>query len=185
MNDEKLVWKCMDSTELLHTKILTVNELTSVSPEGDDAKFIVMDANDWVVVIPEIDDDFLMVKQWRHGENRLSIEFPGGVIEKDELPEVAARRELFEETGYEAGELKYLGKANPNPAIMSNHVHFFSAANLKAAGDQKLDEEEFVEYLRISKKEVIRNFGSELYSHSLMMSALLRYIVNNNGADLK
>lgn len=180
MNDEKLIWKRKDSSELLHTKVLTVNELTSVSPEGDDAKFIVLDANDWVVVIPEIEDDFLMVKQWRHGENKLSIEFPGGVIEKGELPETAARRELLEETGFEAGELKYLGKANPNPAIMSNHVHFFAASELKSAGEQNLDEEEFVEYLRISKKEVIRDFGSELYSHSLMMSALLRYIVTSN-----
>ena len=80
-----------------------------------------------------------MVKQWRHAHNGLSIEFPGGVINKDEEPEIAANRELEEETGYKAGKLTYLGCANPNPALMRNRVHFFVAEDLQGNGEQNLD----------------------------------------------
>ncbi|MBQ0052037.1 MAG: NUDIX hydrolase [Treponema sp.] len=180
MKDEDLIWQKKGKKELLKTRVLTVTEIESVSPENETGNFIVMDAPDWVMVIPEIDGDFLMVKQWRHGENNLSIEFPGGVMDAGESPEDAARRELLEETGYKSNELIYLGKANPNPAIMSNHVHFFAAKNLVATGKQELDDEEFVDYMRIPKEEVCRNFGNPEYSHALMMAALLKYMTCEN-----
>lgn len=177
MKKDDLTWNRKEKKEILRTRILNVNEISSESPDGKNGNFIVLDAPDWCVVIPEIENDFLMVKQWRHGENHLSIEFPGGVIEKDELPEKAAARELLEETGYKASEMISLGKANPNPAIMSNHIHFFTAKNLIATGEQHLDKDEYVNYLRIPKNEVYKNFGNEDYQHALMMSALLRYLM--------
>lgn len=176
MSDEKLVWKIKEEHELLKTVVFTVNETTSISPDNKEGHYIVMDAPDWVIVIPELDENFLMVKQWRHAENGLSLEFPGGVINDGEKPEVAAKREMEEETGYKAGKLTYLGSANPNPALMKNHVHFFAAENLEKCGNQKLDEDEYVEYLQLPKKEVydmIRN-GS-MYPHALMLAALLKY----------
>ena len=120
-----------------------------------------------------------MVRQWRHGENNLSIEFPGGVIERGEEPVVAAARELKEETGFVAGKLVPLGKMNPNPALMSNHVHFFAASDLKSSGAQSLDDDEYVDYMEIPKKEVFLNMASPEYQHALMASALLRYAVHN------
>ena len=116
-----------------------------------------------------------MVRQWRHGNKSVSIEFPGGVINRGEKPEDAARRETEEETGYKAEKLTYLGCANPNPALMRNRVHFFTAENLVSTGVQHLDDDEFVEYLEIPVDEVYEKIGSPEYPHALMMSALLRY----------
>lgn len=178
MKKDELSWNQKEKKELLKTRVLTVTEITSESPDNQTGKFTVLDAPDWCVVIPVIENDFLMVKQWRHGENHLSIEFPGGVIEKDEEPEKAAARELLEETGYKAGEMISLGKANPNPAIMSNHIHFFVAKNLVPTGEQHLDDDEYVNYMRIPKDEVCKNFGNDEYPHALMMSALLRYLMH-------
>lgn len=177
MEKDDLSWTQKEKKELFQTKILSVNEIVSVSPENESGKFVVLDAPDWCVVIPELGDDFLMVKQWRHGENHLSVEFPGGVIEKGESPEAAAKRELLEETGYKAENLISLGKANPNPAFMSNHIHFFLAKNLAATGTQHLDKDEYVNYMKISKTEVCKNFGNSDYPHALMMAALLRYLM--------
>lgn len=178
MKNDNLRWDPKEKKELLKTAVFTVNQVTSNSPDKKSGNFIVLDAPDWCIVIPELENDFLMVRQWRHGENSLSIEFPGGVIEKDESPEKAAMRELLEETGYKAGKMTYLGKANPNPAIMSNHIYFFMAQNLIPTGKQHLDNDEYINYMKIPKNEVFNKFGDEEYSHALMMSALFRYFMH-------
>jgi len=180
MDESKLKWQEKNKRELLKTVVLTVNEVASVSPKGDEGKYIVMDAPDWVIVVPELNGNFLMVKQWRHGNKSLSIEFPGGVINRGEKPEDAAKREMEEETGYKAGKLTYLGCANPNPALMSNKVHFFAAQELIGTGVQHLDDDEFVEYLQVPCEEVYAKIGTEEYPHALMMSALLKFKLMKN-----
>lgn len=177
MNGKKLEWSVKREEELLKTPVFTVNETDSLSPDGKEGHYVVMDAPDWVIVIPELNGKFLMVKQWRHGNNSLSIEFPGGVINRGEKPEIAANREMEEETGYKAGKLTYLGCANPNPALMKNRVHFFAAEELQGSGRQHLDEDEYIEYLQVPVEEVYEKIGSEEYPHALMMSALLKYML--------
>lgn len=181
MGKSRLEWKIKGKKELLKTVVLSVNEIDSQAPDGSEGKYIVMDAPDWVIVIPVLGENFLMVRQWRHGNNSLSIEFPGGVINRGEKAEDAARRETEEETGYKAGKLTYLGSANPNPALMSNRVHFFAAEELEGTGIQHLDSDEFVEYMQIPQKEVFEKIGTEEYPHALMMSALLKFKLMKDG----
>jgi 8-oxo-dGTP pyrophosphatase MutT (NUDIX family) len=119
---------------------------------------------------------FLMVHQWRCGSAELSVEFPGGIIEPGEDPEAGAKRELEEETAYKAASLVKLGSFRPNPAFMSNSVHFYMAENLTPLAGQKLDEDEFVDVLHIDEKEVIANMGKAPYIHSLSAAALLLYL---------
>lgn len=177
MSDKNLEWKITAEKELLKTAVFTVKETTSLSPDGQEGHYVITEAPDWVIVIPEIGGNFLMVKQWRHAHNGLSIEFPGGVINKDEEPEIAANRELEEETGYKAGKLTYLGCANPNPALMRNRVHFFVAEDLQGNGEQNLDDDEYVDFLQMPIGEVYTKIGCEEYPHALMMAALLKYTV--------
>lgn len=173
--DEKLIWRQGEKRLLLKTPVLNLTSVESTSSDGLKGDYIVMDAPDWVIVIPDAGEHFLMVKQWRHGENALSIEFPGGVIEPNEKPEVAAARELKEETGFVAGKLVKLGAMNPNPALMSNHVHIFAAFDLQPTGKQHLDEDEYVNYFEMSKKDVYAKMGNTEFPHALMSSALLLY----------
>ncbi|MCI1207999.1 MAG: NUDIX hydrolase [Treponema sp.] len=177
-----LVWKEKTKKALLQTVVMTVTETESIAPDGKIGHYIVMDAPDWVITVPVTGDSFLMVEQWRHGEQALSMEFPGGVIEKNEDPKAAAARELSEETGYTAGQLVELGCMNPNPALMSNHVHIYAAFDLKKTKPQQLDSDEYVNFMQIKQSDVFEQIGTKKYPHALMAAALAlyrNYIENN------
>lgn len=175
-DDEKLKWTQGKSKKLLDTCVFEVTSVDSCSAQGVRGDYIIMNARDWVIVIPRHDDNFLMVKQWRHGEKALSIEFPGGVIDRGEAPEAAARRELEEETGFKAGKLTKLGSVNPNPALFSNHLHVFLAEDLISTGQQHLDEDEFINYFEMPINEVLQGMGTEQFPHALMGTALAMYL---------
>lgn len=184
-NDAALVWSEKGKRVILPTRVVTVTERDCVSFDGQEGKYIVLDAPDWVIVIPEVitesgEKHFLMVKQWRHGEKALSIEFPGGVAEAGERPEDAAARELKEETGAVAKRLIKLGMFNPNPAIMSNHVHIFLARDLLRTGEQSLDADERLAYLEMTADEVYSLTGCPACPHAIMASALALYLIHNN-----
>ncbi len=179
--DDKLKWTQGKPEELLKTAVCKVTSRHNISSSGIEGDYIIMDAPDWVIVVPEKNDKFLMVKQWRHGEAALSVEFPGGVIDKGEDPETAAKRELEEETGCKAGQLIKLGSVNPNPALFNNHVHFYLAKDLIATGKQNLDDDEFINCMELSKKEVLEGMGTEQFPHAIMGMALSLYIKFNGG----
>jgi 8-oxo-dGTP pyrophosphatase MutT (NUDIX family) len=124
-------------------------------------------------------ESFLMVKQWRHGAEQLSVEFPGGVIDKGEDPAQAAARELLGETGYRADELTLGASISPNPAIMDNLCHIFFARNLINTYRLDLDDDEFVNTEAIPVTHVIKEMGRGLYIHALMSAALFFYIQKN------
>jgi len=97
---------------------------------------------DWVNVIPvTADGRLLLVEQHRCGIDRPTLEIPGGCVEPGEAPEVAASRELREETGY-AGPLISLGAVWSNPAIQTNRTHLFLARPIVRVGDAQPDPDE-------------------------------------------
>src|SRR5262249_52666278 len=78
---------------------------------------------DWVSIAPVAESgQFVLVRQYRHGIDAMSLEFPGGIIEAGEDPAAAARRELGEETGYGDGSLISLGSCHPNPVLQDNVI---------------------------------------------------------------
>lgn len=172
----ELEWKTIEKKSVFHTRVFDVNSKISESAYGTKGEFFTIDASDWVVVMPVIDDCFLLVKQFRHGIESITAEFPGGIIEKGEAPIDAARRETEEETSYRAGKLTPLGDVNPNPAIYTNRLHIYLAEELTPIGEQHLDDDEFINYYKIPIKDVIRDFASGEYQHAFTGTALALYM---------
>ncbi len=176
MDTKDLIWKIEKETRLLHTPVFDVIEQHERSAAGIEGNYVAMDAPDWVMTIPVYRGCFVMVRQWRHAAKQLTTEFPGGVNDRGEDPEITARRELKEETGFEVGRLTHLGSCSPNPALFSNRFHVYLAEDLNPTGKQHLDEDEVLQYELIPIETVISDYGSEEYAHALMGTALAFYL---------
>ena len=179
MEEKSLIWHEEESKPVFNCRVFSVREIKSRSPLNKLQTYTVIDATDWAITVPVLETEqgkkFVMVKQWRHGAGQLSLEFPGGVFNPMENAEQAAARELREETGYTPGKIQKIGEFCPNPAIMSNHVHFFLAENLTGLGKQELDEDEYVETVIMDIDEVIKKMGQPPFIHALMGTALSLY----------
>lgn len=180
MNKDKLTWKEESRKKIFDCRVFSIHESCCKSPFDELRSFTVIEASDWAIIIPVLETPqgkkFVMVRQWRHGSRCLSLEFPGGVFESGENPEEAAARELLEETGYRPGKITKLADFSPNPAIMSNRVHFFLAENLNDTGRQNLDADEFVDAELIDIDTVLKNMGKPPFIHALMGTAVALYL---------
>ena len=122
-------WTTLESEPIQEFRVFSVRRIRARSPRtGDAHDFFAIDSSDWVnVVAITPDDSVVMVRQFRHGAGRVTLETPGGLVDPGETPAQAAARELLEETGYAADEIVPLGGVNPNPALFSNRLHGFLA----------------------------------------------------------
>jgi ADP-ribose pyrophosphatase len=80
----------------------------------------------------------VMIRQYRHAARQVLWELPAGIIEPGESPEDCARRELAEETGYAAGEMRRILSTHLSPGCSTEIIHIFVARGLEpisAAGD--------------------------------------------------
>lgn len=110
------------------------------------------------VAILAITDEkkIVMVQQYRKALDKVIVEIPAGKLEKGEAPEVTAKRELEEETGYDCEILTPLISFYTSPGFADELVHLFIAEDLKKIENPaSLDEDEFVDVLEVSLDEAL------------------------------
>ncbi len=137
--------------------------------------FLILRTADWVNVVPvTASGDLVLVRQYRAGLGALSLEIPGGIIDPGEAPVEAARRELLEETGYQADAIEPLGIVSPNPAIQNNRCHLFLARDVRLERAPALDASENIEVLHVPVARLHALLDSGAIVHALAWCALLR-----------
>ncbi len=122
-------WPRVRSEIVADCRVFRVRRDVSLSPQtGREHDFFVLTTTDWINVIPlTTDNEVVMIEQYRHGSQDVTLEIPGGMVDAGESPQDAAAREMLEETGYVAREISTLGRVRPNPAIHDNWLHTFLA----------------------------------------------------------
>jgi 8-oxo-dGTP pyrophosphatase MutT (NUDIX family) len=139
-------WEILTSRYLLRRKWMDVREDRVRLPNGTVIdEFHVLEYPDWVCVMPITPDGrFVMVEQYRHGIEHICLEFPAGVIDDGEEVLTAARRELLEETGYDADHFERIGRCAPEPSRHSNVAHIVVALGARPVREPEPDHDEVI-----------------------------------------
>jgi 8-oxo-dGTP pyrophosphatase MutT (NUDIX family) len=150
--------KLLDSQDLYRTDRMALRGEIYRLPDGrTSGQYRVLDYPDWVNALALTKDgQAVLVRQFRPGPKKVTLELPGGAVEPEEQSlAVALRRELEEETGYGGGELAYLASLSPNSASHTNRTHSFLATGVERIGDLRPDENEFLEVVLMPLREVV------------------------------
>ncbi|MET3889119.1 8-oxo-dGTP pyrophosphatase MutT (NUDIX family) [Bosea sp. OAE506] len=169
-------WTVLSSRSVIRDRWIDLRADDCVTPSGQSiAPYYVLTYPDWVhVVALNARDEVLLVRQYRHGAGESFLELPGGVIDGDEAVETAARRELAEETGYEAGAIALVSSLHPNPAIQNNQVHVCIATEVVAVGPPRLDVgEEGLTLAPLPLQTVLDGLATGILGQSLHVTSLL------------
>ncbi len=141
------------STEpIFDGKVIRLQVDTVRLPNGETGKREIVRHNGAVAVLAIHDDRMIVVEQFRQPLGRTEVEIPAGKLEPGEDPADAIARELKEETGYTARELKLLYSFYTSPGFADELIHLYLADEL-IQGEAQLDEDEFLEMSAITLDE--------------------------------
>jgi ADP-ribose pyrophosphatase len=167
------LWQAVGRSVQYVSRIFTVRREHRRSPiTGREHVFEVLEAPDWVnVVAVSRSGAVVLVRQYRAGKDSITLEIPGGTVDPGEAPIDAARRELVEETGYEAERWQEIGRVDPNPAFQTNTTFTFLAEGARQACEPHFDETEYLETEERPLHEIPGLVGSAAITHALVVCA--------------
>jgi ADP-ribose pyrophosphatase len=168
-------WKTVASREVYQNKWMRLREDVAEMPDGKTTIYGVIECADCVGVLPFVDEDrVVMVRQFRYvfGEDQ-RWEMPTGGVKLGETAESAARRELREEAGYEAGELQLVSTYYTSKSIMREVGYLYIGRSLSKV--QAIpDETEFFEIAIMPFEQVLQMVSRSEIRDSMTVIAVLQ-----------
>ena len=167
-------WKVLDSKYIIQRPWATLRIDRLEMPSGHiKEEYYVLEYPTWVNMIGITEDNqILFVRQYRHGAQTIMVELPAGVVEEGEDPEVAARRELLEETGYAFDDCEYVCELFANPATSGNLTYTYLLKGGKKVQEQELDDSEDIEVVLMDIEEAKQFLFDNKIGQALHSSAL-------------
>jgi ADP-ribose pyrophosphatase len=136
--------------------------------------YYVMHLADAVNVIARTPErQLVLVRQFRAGSGRDSLETPGGLLDAGEDPTDAGARELREETGYAGDPPLVLGTVWSNPSIMTSRTVIVVIDNARKVADTTLDHGEEVTVELVNENDIGDCIRDGRIDHALVVCGLL------------
>lgn len=166
---DSLAWEEISTEHIVQDEWIDFRRSAYRFPDGSVFEpFYSYSRRDYVVIVAsDTEGNYLCVRQFRQGIQKVTTEFPAGGIERKDGKEyggsqevsaedalAAARRELLEETGYVSDEWSHLLTVPSNATIADNYAHLFAARNCRQVAGQALDETEFLNVVTLPAQEM-------------------------------
>jgi ADP-ribose pyrophosphatase len=161
---DSLVERVVDSRVIHRGRYLEMRVLTIERADGArSTRDIVWHPGAVGIVALDPEDRVLFVRQFRVAAGQVLLEIPAGTLDVDgatgvvEDPDVAAARELEEETGYRAGRWERLGDFWTAPGFATERMWLYLATDLRPADADRLgpDEDEHLQLERVPWREAV------------------------------
>ena len=144
-------WKTLKSETVFDASpyLEVVRQQVEIRPGTVIDDFYQVNLRAFVVCVPFLENgNVLAIRQYKHGPSKVSLTFPAGFTEDDELPHQSCSRELLEETGFQSGSMTHLGEFTDNGNQKGCVGNYYVAGHCKfvqeaASGD--LEEMEILE----------------------------------------
>ena len=187
--NEKLEWEEVSCEHIVNDEWIDFRKSRYRFPDGREFEpYYSYSRRDYVVIVATDEaDNYICVRQYRHGIKRVTTEFCAGGIERCDGKEygsrldkdsaedalAAAKRELMEETGYESDDWKFLLSVPSNATMADNYANIFVAKSCRKVSGQSLDETEFLNVHLHTRKEIDEMIASGEFPQASHILALL------------
>lgn len=187
--EENLNWEEVSREHIVQDEWIDFRRSTYRFPDGREfGPFYSYSRRDYCVIVASDEQGkYLCVRQFRQGIKEVTTEFPAGGIERKDGRQygadrsqtaaedalAAAKRELLEETGYESDQWNYLMAIPSNATISDNYAHIFTARNCRRAGDQQLDETEFLRVRKYAASQIEEMIAEGEFQQAIHIMAWL------------
>ncbi|MFP4662148.1 MAG: NUDIX hydrolase [Halanaerobiales bacterium] len=174
--------KTILSEEIYNGRILKLRVDQVSIPNGNKAEREIVEHSGGVCILALTkNNNILLVEQFRKPVDGNLLELPAGKLERDEDPLECAKRELVEETGYQAGSIEYLFSFYTSPGYSNEIIHLYQAKELKEVGVDP-DENEIIINHQTSKKDILNLINKGKIKDSKTIIGLQYYLLGDNGA---
>ncbi|MBR5516241.1 MAG: NUDIX hydrolase [Clostridia bacterium] len=176
----ELTEKKISEEKIFDGVVLHVRRDTIELPNGNISTREYIKHNGAVCVIPVTNEgEIILERQYRYPIGRVVTEIPAGKLEIGEDPLEAAKRELYEETGYIPGKMEYIGDYIGSPALLEERVTMYLATEL-TKGEAHLDDDEFLEVFTMPLEEAYQMVMSNEFADAKTQLCILKaYILLN------
>lgn len=177
-----LIWKKSKVDHIIQNEWIDFREAYYILPDGKEAgPYYQYSRRSYSIIIAKTrDNKYLCVKQFRHGINQITTEFPAGGIETkgneydtinaEEALE-CAKRELLEETGYQSYNWHHLITVPSNATIADNYAYIFYAEDCEKVSELDLDDTEFLEVILLSFEEIEELIQNNAFQQAMHIMA--------------